>query len=58
MIENYFGMIEAIFVFGLAIAFYVWQRRSLNRDIAERLAREKAEQEAGQSNGAPGHLER
>ena len=58
MIEKYFGIIEGVFVFGLAITFYIWQRRSLNRDIAARLAREKAEREAAESTGAPGHPER
>ena len=31
MLENYFGLIEAAFVFGLAIAFYVWQMRDLRQ---------------------------
>lgn len=31
MLESYFGLIEAIFVFGLAIAFYIWQKRDLHR---------------------------
>ena len=31
MFENYFGLIEAAFVFGLAIAFYVWQMRDLRK---------------------------
>lgn len=31
MLENYFGLIEAAFVFGLAIAFYVWQMRDLRK---------------------------
>jgi hypothetical protein len=31
LLESYFGLIEALFVFGLAIAFYIWQRRDLNR---------------------------
>jgi hypothetical protein len=37
--EDYFGLIEAGLVFGLAIAFYVWQRRDLKK--AEREARER-----------------
>ena len=41
MFENYFGLIEAVFVFGLAIAFYIWQMR----DLA------KAESEAKESSG-------
>jgi uncharacterized membrane protein len=31
LFESYFGLIEAAFVFGLAIAFYVWQMRDLRR---------------------------
>lgn len=31
LLENYFGLIEAAFVFGLAIAFYVWQKRDLRK---------------------------
>lgn len=31
MLEHYFGLIEAAFVFGLAIAFYVWQMRDLRK---------------------------
>ena len=42
MLENYFGIIEAIFVFSLAIAFYVWQMRDLKKEKlkAEARARE------------------
>ena len=32
MLEHYFGIIEAIFVFSLAIAFYVWQMRDLKKE--------------------------
>jgi hypothetical protein len=31
LLESYFGLIEAVFVFGLAIAFYIWQKRDLRR---------------------------
>jgi len=31
LLETYFGLIEAAFVFGLAIAFYVWQKRDLRK---------------------------
>lgn len=31
MFETYFGLIEAGFVFALAIGFYIWQRRDLRR---------------------------
>ena len=41
---QYFGIIEVIFgAVGFAI-FYVWQMRSLRRDIAARKAREAEEQ--------------
>lgn len=43
MIEQWFGLIEAVFVFGLAITFYLWQSRSLKRDIAAREERERRE---------------
>ncbi len=48
MIQQYFGIIEAIFVFGLAIAFYFWQSRSLKRDIAKRIEAEAREKAAGE----------
>ena len=42
LLENYFGIIEAVFVFSLAIAFYVWQMRDLKKEKlkAEARARE------------------
>lgn len=47
MLENYFGLIEAAFVFSLAIAFYVWQMRDLKKEKlkAEARAREAAQPE-------------
>ena len=39
MPETYFGLIEPGLVFGLAIAFYIWQRHDLKK--AEREARER-----------------
>jgi hypothetical protein len=30
--SQYFGIIEAVFVFSLALAFYVWQMRDLKRE--------------------------
>jgi hypothetical protein len=47
LLENYFGIIEAIFVFSLAIAFYVWQMRDLKKEKlkAEARAREAGQQE-------------
>ena len=55
MIAEYFGLIEAAFVFGLALAFWYWQKRDLereNRKYAERMRREAA------STGAAGHADR
>jgi hypothetical protein len=31
----YFGLIEIVLSFGGAIAFYIWQRRTLARDMAK-----------------------
>lgn len=39
MFEHYFGLIEALFVFGLAIAFYIWQMRDLKRENAKAKAK-------------------
>lgn len=44
MLEHYFGLIEAIFVFGLAIAFYIWQRRDLRKYEREDRERRAAEE--------------
>jgi hypothetical protein len=41
--SQYFGLFEALFFFGLVLAFYVWQMRDLNREAARRKA-EEAEQ--------------
>jgi len=41
LLEHYFGIIEAIFVFSLAIAFYVWQMRDLKKAKREAEARER-----------------
>lgn len=41
MLEHYFGIIEAIFVFSLAIAFYIWQMRDLKKEKAKAEARER-----------------
>ncbi|MGL3608590.1 hypothetical protein ACSV9I_18900 [Rhizobium sp. G187] len=46
MLENYFGLIEALFVFGLAVAFYVWQRADLKKENEKAKAKAKAEVEA------------
>ncbi|WP_156816240.1 hypothetical protein [Oceanibaculum indicum] len=48
MPETYFGLIEAGLVFGLAIAFYVWQRHDLKkakREAREREARPPSEEQ-------------
>lgn len=52
MLEHYFGIIEAIFVFSLAIAFYVWQMRDLRKAKLEAEARER--QARQQETGGPG----
>lgn len=44
LLEHYFGLIEAIFVFGLAIAFYIWQRRDLRKYEREDRERRAAEE--------------
>ncbi len=31
LLEDYFGLIEAGFVFALAVGFYIWQRLDLRR---------------------------
>ena len=43
MAENIGVLIEVFFVFGLALAFAVWQLRSVNRAIREREAGERTE---------------
>lgn len=46
--ENYFGLIEAGMVFGLAIAFYLWQRRDLRRyEEQDRKARDAKTDQPG-----------
>lgn len=52
MFGRYFALIEIAFVFGLAVAFYIWQMRTLKRDMAERERRElaEAEREAGRNS--------
>ncbi|MEN0000469.1 MAG: hypothetical protein AAF940_06250 [Pseudomonadota bacterium] len=45
--ENYFGLIELVFVIVTFTGFMIWQRRSLARDIKareEREARERAQE--------------
>jgi hypothetical protein len=51
LLEHYFGIIEAIFVFSLAVAFYVWQMRDLKKAKREAEARERQAQQ--QETGEP-----
>ncbi len=49
MLEHYFGIIEAIFVFSLTVAFYVWQMRDLKKEKRKAEARTReAEQRQDQ----------
>ena len=41
LFENYFGLIEALLVFGLAIAFFLWQRHDLKKAREKTRAREE-----------------
>ncbi len=50
MLEHYFGIIEAIFVFGLAVAFYVWQMRDLKKEKLKAEARAREAEQQGQSD--------
>ncbi len=56
--ENYAGLIEMLFFYGIAISVGVWQWWKMRREVremrAEREARERAEAEgANPSGGAP-----
>lgn len=51
MLETYFGIIEAIFIFSLAIAFYIWQMRDLKKEKAKADAR--ARQATVEPDSAP-----
>ncbi|MDH4440366.1 MAG: hypothetical protein QE284_08260 [Rhizobium sp.] len=53
MFEHYFGLIEAVFVFGLAIAFYVWQMRDLKRENEKAKAKAEATKAGDQTADAP-----
>lgn len=54
MFESYFGLIEAGLVFGLAIAFYIWQRRDLRRyEQQDREAREAKRAQAAKPDDPP-----
>jgi len=60
MSGNHFGLIELIFTFGLAVAFYVWQMTTLKRDVKAREEREAREAQERSTPPArtPGHPER
>ncbi|WP_298468361.1 hypothetical protein [uncultured Erythrobacter sp.] len=55
--ENYAGLIEMLFFYGIAISFGVWQWWKMRREVremrAEREARERAEAEAATPSDAP-----
>ncbi len=53
LFEHYFGLIEAVFVFGLAIAFYVWQMRDLKRENEKAKAKAEATKAGDQTADAP-----
>ncbi|WP_164749753.1 hypothetical protein [Nitratireductor alexandrii] len=44
MFEAYFGLIEVALVFGLAVAFYLWQRHDLKKARDKTRARERQRQ--------------
>lgn len=62
MSDSWFGIIELVFVFGLAVAFYIWQMTTLKRDVKAREEREAREAEAREQSAAPppppGHPDR
>lgn len=51
MFESYFGLIEALLVFGLAIAFFLWQRHDLKKARQKTRAREEQRSEKHESDG-------
>lgn len=51
---HYAGLIELVLVFGLVIAFYVWQMRDLKKAKEERAREAAKEAEAGSpKQGSP-----
>lgn len=54
MFENYFGLIEALLVFGLAIAFYLWQRHDLKKAREKTRADEEARQAQARQDDTEG----
>ena len=57
MSSYYFGVIEGVMIIALIIAFYIWQMRTLNRDVKAREDREAAARSAAPP-AAAGHSER
>jgi hypothetical protein len=53
LFENYFGLIEALLVFGLAIAFYLWQRHDLKNAREKTRAREERRKAQHDSDDDP-----
>ena len=56
MSGNYFGWVELIFTFGLAVAFYIWQMTTLKRDVKareEREARDAVREAEARANSTP-----
>jgi hypothetical protein len=43
---NWFGLVELLFSFGVAIAFFVWQAWELKRDNAKAAGRHEIEPES------------
>ncbi len=53
MSSNWFGLVEGLLIVALAVAFYVWQMKTLNRDIRAREDREARERAARSDAAAP-----
>jgi len=52
LFEGYFGLIEALLVFGLAIAFYLWQRHDLKKAREKTRAKEERLRKDQDSDGS------
>lgn len=53
MLETYFGIIEAIFIFSLAIAFYIWQMRDFKKEKEKAKADARARQATVEPDSSP-----
>lgn len=51
--SQYFGIFEAVFVFGLAFAFYIWQMWDLKREKAKDEAKRQAQAQSSEEVAAP-----